>query len=260
MDNMSAATPDYYGQLWFDESRTLKPDHLTTRLRAAVIADEYQSWYDLDLGITGSTLSDANMISTYSETLHWIYEYFSEGTLEYYRLIETNNTAAAEAFAPHLAKLGFLFIPIRPQHITSIELVQQKAAHHYMMDAVMNAQQKFSFHEPLIPDEWQKQVLANMQVSDPFKDLLREETFLGLNSVSVFSRPGFPDDERRRLRSLVGGLHSFELSDEAVAKLSTSDRQLLRGLRSEYEPQKQITRFYPRGYYSQAEDEKKEDH
>jgi len=112
--------PDYYTQLWFKDGK----------LVAAVLQDDYTAWFDLEGGIEGSTLADANTDDATEEQLvellsEW---YLTEETATlYFNVIETNDWETAARVYPEFLARGFSYIEIQPKHQTTIDAVKAKA-------------------------------------------------------------------------------------------------------------------------------------
>lgn len=214
-----------YTQFWFERGM----------FDAAVISDgEHISWFDLELGITGSTLSDGNAFRTRDATIKWIQGYLEDDVLQYYRTIETNDPQTAAVMYPNLVHAGFLFIPIRPNHITTRELVKQKAGYEYTKNAVYlyRDQQRIGVNRPLFDSEFDKLLLQQMRVESPIAKhfLDREPKHYPVQSMDPFDAP--KADEKLRI------------SDSHLMKLPPEMLRKLRGLRTTYDPVKQETTFY----------------
>jgi len=118
--------PDYYAQLWFEDGK----------LTAAVLQDDYTAYFDLTAGIEGSTLADANLRSSKEELETLLLEWYltAETAVVYYNEIETNDVEAATREYPEFLALGFHYIPIQPQHETTLAAIRERAQLLYIQE------------------------------------------------------------------------------------------------------------------------------
>lgn len=214
MGNMPTA--NYYAQLWFSNYYTLE---------AAVLQDDHTSWFDFELGITGSTLSDGNIIDTRHDTIIRVTDYLENGTIEYYRTIETNDTTQAAKMFPSLVNLGFLFIPIRPINQTTLERVQREASYRFLRDSVLSYRDRTG-HRGFGPEKYQEAILQNLRVSSPMSNLFFDDLKEVSNSDSLMRRLQSlePGQElalsRNRVMSLPSGaLHGFFTQEDPVTRV-----------------------------------------
>lgn len=105
--------PDYYVQLWFDE----------TELVAAVLKDDYTAWFDLDAEIAGSNLADGNLQTSKTQLEDLLRGgYLTKDVAEeYFDTIETNNVVLAIQQYPEFLAIGFHYTGIQSQHHTTLE-------------------------------------------------------------------------------------------------------------------------------------------
>ena len=110
--------PDYYTLLWVEDGK----------LVAAVLQDDYTAWFDLESGIEGSTLADANMDDvTEAQLVELLSEWYltEETRALYYDVIETNEPEVAERLYPEFLARGFRFVEIR--HQTTLRKIKEEA-------------------------------------------------------------------------------------------------------------------------------------
>jgi hypothetical protein len=119
--------PDYYAQLWFDDSG---------QLTAAVLQDDYTAWYDLTAGIAGSNLADANQRTNKEELEVLLEEWYltAETAVLYYDVIETNDVEAATRLYPQYRDRGFQYIGIQAKHMTSLDKIRERAQLLYIQE------------------------------------------------------------------------------------------------------------------------------
>jgi hypothetical protein len=112
--------PDYYVQLWFKDEQ----------LVAAVLQDDYTAWFDLEAGVEGSNLADANADDVTKEQLEELLRewYLTEETATlYFSVIETNDVEAATRLYPEFLDRGFAYYGIQEKHATTIAEIKWKA-------------------------------------------------------------------------------------------------------------------------------------
>jgi hypothetical protein len=118
--------PDYYAQLWFEDGQ----------LTAAVLQDDYTAWYDLTAGIVGSNLADMNVRTNRRDLEALLRDWYltEETAVLYYDRIETNHVELALRLYPEFLDRGFAYVPIKPEHATTLEAIRERAQLLYIQE------------------------------------------------------------------------------------------------------------------------------